>query len=72
MEFPKTSQPVCVGLIRLKGQIALQGEAIPRWLGIAILLVIATVLGGNHIAARIAFDHGVNITTADALGSSRH
>ena len=44
----------------------MQHKPIPRWLSIAILLVIATVFGSNHIAARVAFDHGVNITTAVA------
>jgi len=44
----------------------LQHKPIPRWLSIAILLVIATVFGGNHIAARVAIDHGVNVTTAVA------
>ena len=43
---------------------------IPRWVGIALLLVIATVFGGNHIAARVAFDHGSNVTTAVAFRSS--
>ncbi len=47
----------------------MQGKPIPRWLSIAILLTIATVFGSNHIAARIAFDHGVNVTTAVAARS---
>jgi drug/metabolite transporter (DMT)-like permease len=47
----------------------LHGKPFPRWLSVAILLAIATVFGGNHIAARIAFDHGVNITTAVAVRS---
>ena len=47
----------------------MQSKPIPRWLSIAILLVIATVFGSNHIAARVAFDHGVNITTAVAARS---
>ncbi|MEK7360921.1 MAG: DMT family transporter [Pseudomonadota bacterium] len=47
----------------------MQHKAIPRWLSIAILLIIATVFGSNHIAARVAFDHGVNITTAVAARS---
>ena len=42
---------------------------IPRWIAIAILLVIATTFGSNHIAARYAIDHGVNITTAVAARS---
>lgn len=37
---------------------------VPRWLVIAILLVIATTFAFNHIAARIAFDHGVSVVTA--------
>ena len=47
----------------------MQGKQFPRWLSVAILLAIATVFGSNHIAARIAFDHGVNITTAVAARS---
>ena len=49
--------------------IAAQG-AIPRWLGVALLLLIATTFGGNHIAARIAFDHGANVVTAVAARST--
>ena len=37
---------------------------LPRWLAIAILLVIAVTFSLNHIAARIAFDHGVSVVTA--------
>jgi len=47
----------------------LHGKPFPRWLSIAILLVIATTFGNNHIAARVAFDHGVNVTTAVAARS---
>ena len=43
---------------------------IPRWVGIALLLAIAAVFGSNHIAARIAFDHGSNVTTAVAFRST--
>gem|GEM_PF-6844817 len=35
-----------------------------------VLLAIAATFGSNHIAARIAFDHGVNITTAVAARST--
>jgi drug/metabolite transporter (DMT)-like permease len=35
----------------------------PRWLGIAILLVIATGFALNHVAARVAFDHGTSVVT---------
>jgi drug/metabolite transporter (DMT)-like permease len=47
----------------------LHGKPLPRWLSIAILLIIATTFGSNHIAARYAIDHGVNITTAVAARS---
>ena len=43
---------------------------IPRWVGIALLLAIAAIFGSNHIAARIAFDHGTNVTTAVAFRST--
>lgn len=42
---------------------------LPRWLGIAILLVIAVTFSLNHIAARVAFDHGVNVVTGVAFRS---
>jgi drug/metabolite transporter (DMT)-like permease len=42
---------------------------IPRWLGIVALLAIATTFGSNHIAARVAFEHGANVTTAVAMRS---
>jgi drug/metabolite transporter (DMT)-like permease len=44
-------------------------KRIPRWLGIAALLAIATTFGSNHVAARVAFEHGANVTTAVALRS---
>lgn len=47
----------------------MHGKPFPRWLSVAILMVIATTFGSNHIAARYAFDHGVNITTAVAARS---
>lgn len=45
-------------------------QPIPRWVGIVLLLVVATTFGANHIAARIAFDHGTNVTTAVAFRST--
>ncbi len=47
----------------------MSGNPFPRWAAVATLMTIATVFGSNHIAARIAFDHGVNITTAVAVRS---
>lgn len=41
----------------------------PRWLGVTALLAIAATFGANHVAARLAFDHGVNVTTAVAVRS---
>lgn len=40
---------------------------LPRWAGIGALLAIATIFGSNHIAARIAFDHGTSVATAVAF-----
>ncbi|MGH8675983.1 MAG: EamA family transporter, partial [Burkholderiales bacterium] len=45
-------------------------QPIPRWLGIVLLLVIATTFGANHIAARVAFEHGASVTTAVAIRST--
>lgn len=35
----------------------------------ATLLLIAVMMGGNHVAARLAFDHGVDVVTAVAFRS---
>ncbi len=35
----------------------------------ATLLLLATLFGGNHVAARVALDHGVDVTTAVAVRS---
>ncbi len=42
---------------------ALSGKAF------ATLLLIALMMGANHVAARLAFDHGVDVATAVALRS---
>lgn len=42
---------------------------IPRWVGIVALLAIAVIFGSNHISARVAFEHGANVTTAVAVRS---
>jgi drug/metabolite transporter (DMT)-like permease len=47
----------------------LQGNPLRRWLGIALLLAISVTFGSNHIAARLAFDHGVSVVTAVAFRS---
>ena len=35
----------------------------------ATLLLIALMMGGNHVAARVAFDHGVDVATAVTVRS---
>jgi drug/metabolite transporter (DMT)-like permease len=37
---------------------------------VTLLLAIAATFGSNHIAARLAFDHGANVVTAVAFRSS--
>ena len=41
-----------------------------RRLGIAVLLVIATLFGTNHVAARFAMDHGTSVAAAVAIRSA--
>jgi len=48
----------------------LAAAPISRWAGIVLLLVVATIFGANHVAARIAFEHGTNVTTAVAFRSA--
>ena len=38
--------------------------------GVLALLVIATTFGANHVAARVAFEHGASVTTAVAVRSA--
>ena len=40
-----------------------------RATGVALLLLIASIFGSNHVAARLAFDHGVSVPTAVAFRS---
>ena len=42
----------------------------PRWAGVALLMGIATVFASNHVAARLAFDHGTGVVTAVAVRSA--
>lgn len=41
-----------------------------RWVGVAMLLAIAVVFASNHVAARLAFDHGASVTMAVLVRSS--
>lgn len=43
---------------------------LPPRLGIVILLVIATTFGANHVAARVAFDHGASVAAAVSARSA--
>ena len=38
-------------------------------LGVALLMLLATMFAGNHIAARLAFDHGTSVNAAVAVRS---
>ena len=42
---------------------------IPQGAAILILLCIATTFGSNHVAARLAFDHGASVPTAVGVRS---
>jgi drug/metabolite transporter (DMT)-like permease len=44
-------------------------QPLPRSSAATILLLLGIVFGANHVAARIAFDHGVGITTAVLMRS---
>lgn len=50
--------------------VASSSRALSRWAGIVLLMLVATTFGANHIAARIAFDHGANVTTGVAFRST--
>lgn len=45
-------------------------SARPRWQIILLLMAIATIFGSNHIAARVAFDHGASVYTAVLIRSA--
>jgi drug/metabolite transporter (DMT)-like permease len=45
------------------------GGRLPRWLGVVALLAIATTFGANHVAARLAFDNGLGVSTAVVVRS---
>jgi drug/metabolite transporter (DMT)-like permease len=44
-------------------------QKLPRSFALLAIMSIATVFASNHIAARIAFDHGVSVVTAVAVRS---
>ena len=61
---PPTGEAIGKAAPPLRGQ-----RPIPRWFGVLVLVSIATIFGANHVAARLAFDHGVDVTTAVAVRS---
>ncbi|MGE0802233.1 MAG: EamA family transporter [Lautropia sp.] len=42
---------------------------IAPWLGVLLLMAIATTFATNHVAARLAFDHGTSVATAVTVRS---
>jgi drug/metabolite transporter (DMT)-like permease len=44
-------------------------QKLPRPLALIAIMVLATVFASNHIAARVAFDHGLSVVTAVAVRS---
>lgn len=42
----------------------------PGWAGFLALTLIALLMASNHVAARLAFDHGVTVATAVAFRST--
>jgi len=47
----------------------MQAKPIARWVAVLLLLAIATTFGSNHLAARVAFEHGTSVTTAVTVRS---
>lgn len=45
-------------------------RAIPRGVGLALVAGIAVLFASNHVAARLAFDHGTSVVTAVAVRST--
>jgi drug/metabolite transporter (DMT)-like permease len=66
---PQVSRRLIARPSSLQNAAPVTSKPIPRWLGVVLMLGIATTFGSNHVAARIAFDHGANVTTAVAFRS---
>jgi hypothetical protein len=41
----------------------------PRFVALGLLVLLACVFASNHVAARLAFDHGVSVMAAVLLRS---
>ncbi|MDW8467923.1 MAG: DMT family transporter [Burkholderiales bacterium] len=45
-------------------------QPLARWAGVCALASISALFGSNHVAARVAFEHGANVQTAVAFRSA--
>jgi drug/metabolite transporter (DMT)-like permease len=52
-----------------KPESAAAPAPLPPLAGVLLLLLVATVFASNHVAARLAFDHGTSVATAVAVRS---
>jgi drug/metabolite transporter (DMT)-like permease len=48
----------------------MQATTRPRWQIVLLLMLIACVFGSNHVAARVAFDHGTSVMLAVVVRST--
>ncbi|MEY3409544.1 MAG: hypothetical protein RIS02_1271, partial [Pseudomonadota bacterium] len=55
--------PKCVGFIPHHERMTEQTKALSVT-AFATLLLVAFMMGANHVAARFAFNHGVDVITA--------
>jgi drug/metabolite transporter (DMT)-like permease len=56
-------------VLRLRKFSPLMPLKLPRPLALVSIMALATVFASNHIAARVAFDHGLSVVTAVAVRS---
>lgn len=45
-------------------------RAVPGWAGVAVVVGIAVLFASNHVAARLAFDHGASVVAAVVVRSA--
>jgi len=50
--------------------VRVSGAPIPRWAGLALVGGIAVLFASNHVAARVAFDHGASVVAAVTVRSA--
>ena len=48
----------------------MSGRALPRWAGLALIACVAVAFAANHVAARVAFEHGTSVVTAVVVRSA--